>query len=393
MTTDPEGSGLYVHVPFCSAKCVHCGFFSLPSIRLIPDWLEGLEREADLYPDWDRVFDTLYLGGGSPSLLSGAQLRRLLGIVRRRFRFAGRTETTLEMNPEDVSPEKIGALLELGVNRINLGVQALEDRHLHFLGRRHSVQDSLRGIEALRAAGCANLGLDLIYGLPGQPLESWLTTLDQALESGPEHLSCYQLTVESGTPLERMVDRGEIVPPSEEESRRFFLATSARLTRAGYIHYEVSNFARSREFISRHNSNYWLRRSYLGLGPSAHSFGPAREPGQADRRWWNHRSLKAYLRDLEAGRPPLAGEERLSPEDLFLESVCLGLRTELGLDLDLVRSSPETRELLERITAQGLGVIKKGRLIPTPEGMVVADSLALALSELGPAPARGAAGC
>ncbi len=374
MTAENPPSGLYVHVPFCSAKCTHCGFFSLPSAGLIPAWLEAVEAEAALYAPRAGIFDTLYLGGGTPSHLSAARLARLFGMLRREFGFSDRTEITLEINPEDAGPEKIEALVSLGVDRLNLGVQSFDDGELSFMGRRHNAADSVRGIEVIRRAGCANLGLDLIYGLPRQSVRSWLQTLDLALEHEPAHLSCYQLTVEPSTPLERKVLRGEVVLPDEELSREFFLATSAHLSQAGYLHYEVSNFAREERFISRHNSKYWSRRPYLGLGPAAHSFS-------GRRRWWNHSSLKEYLGDLKAGRKPQAGEETLNREDLFLESVCLGLRTLKGIGPDLLPPGSGGRAAAKRFAAQGLGVLEGGRFTPTPEGMVVADSLALAFSE------------
>ena len=306
MTADPERPGLYVHVPFCSSKCIHCGFFSLPFARRVPDWLEALALEAAVYAASFPAFETLYLGGGTPSLLSVPQLSELFDLLRRCFSFLPRAETTLEMNPEDASPDKIRAVMDLGVNRLNLGVQSLDDRHLEFMGRRHNAAQSQEAVRDIRAAGCVNLGVDLIYGLPGQTASSWLETLDRILEYNPEHLSCYQLTVESATLLERKVLQREIVLPGEEQSREFFLATSAHLTRAGYLHYEVSNFARGEEHVSGHNSKYWRREPYLGLGPAAHSF-------LANRRWWNHRSLKQYLADLGSGRRPLAGEELVEP--------------------------------------------------------------------------------
>ena len=310
MTTEQGHPGLYVHVPFCSAKCIYCGFFSLPSVRLIPDWLEALEVEAGLYVPLYSAFDTLYLGGGTPSRLRVRDLELLLGLLRANFSFRAGTEITLEMNPEDARPETMEALLALGVNRLNLGVQSFDEAALSFMGRRHGAVQSIGAIEAARKAGFRNLGLDLIYGLPGQSVDSWLENLDRALEYRPEHLSCYQLTLEPATLLERMVRQGETVLPGEEESRRLFLATSKYLTGAGFLHYEVSNFARGEGFVSRHNSKYWRREPYLGLGPSAHSF-------RENRRWWNHRSLKGYLSDLDSGQRPLAGEELLSREDVF----------------------------------------------------------------------------
>jgi coproporphyrinogen III oxidase-like Fe-S oxidoreductase len=241
---DAAHPGLYVHVPFCLSKCAYCDFYSITDGGLIPHWLAALEKEAGVYQDRFGPFDTLYIGGGTPSLLDMAQITALIEGLRQHFSFSPDTEVTLEANPDDLTPEKITLYQDLGVNRLSLGVQSFDDQELAFLGRRHNARQTVEALEAIRAAGFSNLSLDLIYGLPGQSLEDWRNTLEQALSFQPEHLSCYQLTYEAKTPLGRRRARGEVAPATEEEEREFFLFTSRFLAEHGYLHYEISSFAR-----------------------------------------------------------------------------------------------------------------------------------------------------
>jgi oxygen-independent coproporphyrinogen-3 oxidase len=368
---DAQPPGLYVHVPFCRAKCPYCDFFSVPSLRLIPDWLAALALEAERFPDWQGTpFDTLYIGGGTPTTLSDEALARLFGLVRRAFRFTADVEVTVEANPEDLTLEKAALLIGLGVNRLSLGVQSFEAESLVLLGRRHGPSETLRSIESARAAGFENLGLDLIYGRPGQTAAAWLKELDQALSFRPEHLSCYQLTFEPKTVFGRMKAEGRIVPPDEERARELFLATADFLAGQGYEQYEVSNFARGVENRSRHNQKYWRRAGYLGLGPSAHSF-------RDEERWWNVASVKRYCRALSEGASPEAGRETLDPEQRVLEELYLGLRTSEGVALAEAAERPGFEAGLAAALERGLVKISAGRVLPTLEGFLVADRLPL----------------
>lgn len=364
-------SGLYVHVPFCQSKCPYCDFYSLTSAELLPAYLEALRREVLFYKDSCSRFDSLYLGGGTPSLLDGAPLGALVQILRRHCHFAADTEFTLEANPEDVTPEKLRLWRDLGVNRLSLGAQSLDDQQLRFLKRRHTAAQTRRALARARAAGFANLGLDLIYGLPGQSPEAWRRDLEEALHFAPEHLSCYLLTAAPGTPLSRQAARRAFVLADEETQRTLFLSTCEFLEGRGYLQYEVSNFARGEEHLCRHNRKYWQRLPYLGLGPAAHSF-------RDGRRWWNHRDLKRYCRDLEAGRAPIAGREILTPEQIRLETLYLGFRTREGVPLEVIRGHRRGPELLAKLEEEGLAVRLDGsRLQATPRGLVVADRLPL----------------
>jgi oxygen-independent coproporphyrinogen-3 oxidase len=394
LTTPP---GLYLHVPFCHSKCTYCDFYSITDCNLIPDWLAALEKEAALYQDRFGVFDTLYLGGGTPSLLNPGQLASLLESLRRGFSFSPDTEATLEANPDDLTPEKLRLYGDLGINRLSVGVQSFHDRELAFLGRRHSARQALAALDAARAAGFANLSLDLIYGLPGQGLEDWEKTLEPALAFHPEHLSCYQLTYEPGTPLGRKKVQGKVVAATEEEERAFFLFTSRFLEERGYLHYEISNFARLGEtgnqpnyqvidneesfnrrpktedrkpYFSQHNRKYWRHLPYLGLGPGAHSFLDG-------VRWWNVASVRQYCRTLARGEAPLAGREVLSPEQLRLEAFYLGLRTREGVPLKLLQDIPGWEKTLTDLQKSGLVEVRQGRAVPTRMGFLLADSLPL----------------
>ena len=245
---------------------------------------------------------------------------------------------------------------------------------LIFLGRRHTARQTAQALSWVRAAGFTNLGVDLIYGLPGQSDADWRQNLEKALEFNPEHLSCYQLTLEAGTPLGARKAKGQIKPLPEEAERELFLLTSSFLTEQGYIHYEISNFARGQAFYSRHNRKYWRHVPYLGLGPAAHSF-------QDGRRWWNHRSLDRYCRALAAGAAPVAGSETLSAAQRHLESLYLGLRTREGVALDLISPQPRGNMTLGELQEAGLVKVRHGRVAPTLKGFLVADRLPLWFSD------------
>ncbi len=204
--------GLYIHIPFCRTKCPYCDFYSTTSLSLIPAWLEAVQKEVLLYQDTFSRFDSLYLGGGTPTLLSDGELATLMDSLRFHFRFAPDPEITLEANPDDLSPAKLARLKDLGVNRLSVGVQSFDERELSFLGRRHTARQTEQALESVRAAGFANLGLDLMYGLPGQSQKAWAKTLKKALKYRPEHLSCYQLTLEQETQIVRQGRGGANLP-------------------------------------------------------------------------------------------------------------------------------------------------------------------------------------
>ena len=370
--------GLYIHVPFCEKKCAYCNFYSVTTLSDMPAYVKAILEEISLYAnDYDQ-FDTIYIGGGTPSLLTAAAFSDILLHVRTTFTIDPEAEITVEANPADVHPPFLNALRQAGVNRLNLGVQSFDEGVLRFLARRHTSGQALQGISQARAAGFDQIGLDLIYGIPGQTHLSWKDTLSRALAFEPEHLSCYELSLEGDTPLAHRHRQGHFRLPDDDGLADLFMITSEMLEDAGYRHYEVSNFARTDRFKSRHNQKYWRHVPYLGLGPAAHSFC-----GQ--KRWWNHRSLNQYLSDIRQHRRPVADSEQLTPSQARLEACFLGLRTREGVPVAYLStppkdpSRPAQEEILNHLVRQGFIVVQDGFIRPTRRGLAVADRLALLL--------------
>ncbi len=372
----PSSAGLYIHVPFCTSVCPYCDFaVTIAGEKRRTAWSEGVVREAAMYSDCGLVFDTIYLGGGTPSTLGPLQLANILEGIRRHLEVDADAGIFLEANPEDVSRDPAAAWRDLGVSFINLGVQSFDDRALAFLGRSHSADEALAAVETLLAAGFDTVSVDLIYGLAGQTPEQWRRQLEHATALGVDHLSCYQLTYHGGTVFGRRLERGEATElPEPEQAEQFFL-THELLADAGYEGYEVSNFAAAPEHRSRHNQKYWDHTPYLGLGPSAHSFS-------GGRRWWNRRKLRLWQAAIDSGRPPIEDEERPSPEQSAFEALMLGLRTTDGVDLIRIREShgidllADNAETIDRFCDSGHLRVEDRRLRPTLAGLAIADTLA-----------------
>ena len=369
-------AGLYIHVPFCLSRCRYCSFCSITSVELMDAFVKAVVREMAFYKDIFPSFDSLYFGGGTPSLLTIGQVKTLLDTVHNHFDIRPRAEITMEVNPGDASLEYFQSLRRLGINRLNIGVQSFDDTLLKFLGRRHTVKQAIESIETARHAGFRNLGFDLIYAVYGQNVKTWRQTLKKALSFSPEHLSCYELSLDRKTPLYKQYKREGLDLPSGEKALDFFITTSNILTEAGYIHYEVSNFARTRQLESSHNRKYWNHEPYLGLGPAAHSFFN-------NRRWWNKANVKTYLKDIGSGKKPVARSEKLSNDELALECLFLGMRTADGVNLESFKKlygfdlRTGKKRIIETLIDHKLVVLKNNRLCPTLTGMALADSLAL----------------
>jgi len=377
-------AGIYVHIPFCVRKCLYCDFYSVEASGQLDAFLEALDREIALARDaFDPpIAETVFLGGGTPSLLAPHQADRLLASLRAAFHIAPDPEITLEANPGTVTRDSLRAYRTAGITRLSLGVQSFRDAELRQLGRIHSVADARRAVGDARAAGFENLGLDLIYAVPGQTLEAWEENIAAAIELAPEHISAYALTVERHTPLGRMVEAGTVRPAPTELEAAMLERTMDALEAHGYEHYEVSNYARP-GFRCRHNLNYWTHRPYLGLGPSAHSFRPDAD-GRRGRRWWNVSDLPVYVERLQRGSLPVGGEEALDAAELRSERLLLGLRMgELDLerlraDLDLDLCSAR-EPVLRRLLGEGALMLENGVLRLTRKGYLLCDEIAALL--------------
>jgi oxygen-independent coproporphyrinogen III oxidase len=371
-----DQAGLYIHIPFCLSKCEYCSFYSIQSINLVPEFIKAVVREMKLYKDMFKSFDTIYLGGGTPSLLSFLQIDEILKAVSKIYNINRQAEITMEVNPGDVSIKYFRSLLSLGVNRLNIGIQSFDDQLLKYLGRRHSAIDAVNTINYAKIAGFTNIGFDLIYGIHHQNFDLWKNTIQKAISFTPEHISCYQLSLEAKTPLYKKYSQQGLKLPSEDAQLRYFLITHEILENAGYLHYEISNFARTQNLRSRHNMKYWQHIPYLGIGPGAHSFIDT-------KRWWNKSTMKTYLKEIAAGRMPLENMEELTIEQLQLEALFLGLRMKRGIDLERYKTKygndllANRKTIVDELIKNNLLEFKDAFLCPTLNGMAVADSLAL----------------
>jgi len=376
-------AGLYIHIPFCLRKCHYCAFYSITDMTMPEAFVHGLEKEVSLLDNAAVAFDTIYLGGGTPSVLSPLQVRRIIKAVKSRFDFTKKPEITIEANPGTLSTHALQAWRDCGINRVNLGIQSFHDERLGFLGRLHSAEEARRAIRKARDAGIVNLGLDLMYGLPNQTPQDWLKELKEAVSHEPEHLSCYMLTYEPGTPLHRWHQKDSFARLGDDAVRDLFDVTTDFLAGSGYEQYEISNFSREKAFRSKHNQKYWNHTPYVGLGPSAHSFV---EP----KRSWNHADLGEYLRDLESGMLPVRDSELLDSGQLMLETVFLGLRTARGIDLGLFKKRyqvdfadyfVQALEALRDRSLLDLVSLSSRRFALTKEGRAFADAIAGVFAE------------
>lgn len=363
--------GLYVHVPFCRRTCPYCDFYSCRDLSLTEPWLQALEQELRRYcRQGSDCFATLYFGGGSPSVLTTAQFTWLFEAIRRQSELVAGAEVTLEANPADITAAKLRTWRALGVTRISLGVQSFDDAVLQGLGRMHTAATARAALARIRRAGFDNVSIDLIYAVPGQSRRSWECTVTTALQEAPAHLSCYELTVKPGTAFARQQSRGDLPHVPETVRAHLFLETGTRLREAGYLHYEVSSFARTPAHMARHNQCYWDQRPYLGLGPAAHSF-------LGGRRWWNCASVQGYIDALARGHAPVQDCEELTLEQRHLETLLLRFRTAAGMSRMQLQRYPRSGSALPELVSAGLLEICGATVRPTLRGMLVADSLPL----------------
>lgn len=324
-------AGVYVHIPFCKRKCIYCDFYSIASSRLSDRYVKAVGMEAQLRGQEiaGMPVKTLYIGGGTPSVLSFEQLSVLIEGLRAAVDLSPVEEFTVEVNPDDVTHEFAEQLLKLGVNRVSMGVQSLVDEELVFLNRRHDAKEAMKAYCDLQSAGFNNISIDLIYGIPGQTLDTWKYTLEKALSLQAKHVSCYNLSYEEGTMLHKLRETGRVMECDDNTCVEMYDMLVDMLDGAGYEHYEISNFAMP-GFYSRHNSGYWDKTPYLGLGASAHSY-------DGNMRRYNPDNVKLYVESLENDVVVCVGEQE-SVDEKYDEDVMLRLRTSRGIDSEWIKS-------------------------------------------------------
>ncbi len=360
-------AGIYIHIPFCNSKCAYCGFYSLPSLKLKDRFLEALKAEIVARKDYlqgDAV-NTIYFGGGTPSLLSLKEIGELLHLINAHYPVASNAEITLEANPDTLSLEYLEGLRQLGVNRLSIGIQSFFDNDLKYLSRRHDSHHAQQCLDWAKQAGFENISIDLIYGLPSSNAEQWNKNLDIFFAYGLPHLSAYALTLEPNAILTKQIELGKVQPVNEEDALRDYEILSQRAAENGYLHYEISNFCQL-GMHSKHNASYWFGTPYIGFGPSAHSF-------DGNSRQWNVSSVEKYCVSVPKTVEGSAIEkEILSPEQHYDEYVMLRLRTHWGIDLKWLK-----REMGERFSTyceqHAQPLIAQGRLSQTREFLYLTD--------------------
>jgi len=348
-------AGIYIHVPFCHRKCSYCDFYSVGKNKLNDDFPELVVRELNLRKAYlpTNQIETIYFGGGTPSLLKAKQVEEILTGIRNTFLISSDAEITLEANPDDLTLELLHGYKKAGINRASIGVQSFNDNELEFLGRRHNAQRAFDALKQIYQAEILNVSLDLIYGLPNSSINSWEFSLKKAIELGVQHLSCYHLTYEESTPLTRKLNKGLFDSVDEELSIRQFDLLRQITQENGYLHYEISNFAKE-GFISKHNSSYWQGIPYLGVGPSAHSFN-------IETRQWNPASIEEWANGIKESKPTFQSEE-INETSRFNEFLLTRLRTIWGVDLNFVANNFNEKHI-KFLQAEMNKNIKQGNLV------------------------------
>jgi oxygen-independent coproporphyrinogen-3 oxidase len=367
-------AGIYLHIPFCRKACHYCNFHFSTSTQRKGEMIAAMVQEAELQQSYiQEAVDTIYFGGGTPSILTVQELSLLLDALHRLFRITADAEITLEANPDDIDVNKLQHWRQAGINRLSIGVQSFNDADLHWMNRSHTAAQSIRCIEQAQENGFSNISIDLIYGLPAQTDQEWVQHLNQAFALEVPHLSCYALTVEPATALAHQISKHpEWQTDPEKQAAHFHLLMQSAAT-AGFEHYEISNFAKP-GFRSRHNSSYWQGKPYLGLGPSAHSYN-------GKSRQWNIANNALYIKSMEAGTVPFE-METLTETQRFNEYVMTTLRTIEGISLPYIRSQWGTDgvngliQTAEQYLISGKLKMEKDYLLLTKEGKFFADGIA-----------------
>jgi oxygen-independent coproporphyrinogen-3 oxidase len=368
-------AGIYIHIPFCKQACSYCDFHFSTSLKSKEAFVSSLIREIELQKKYfgkDGIIETIYFGGGTPSLLSSEEIDRIFNKLYGNFTVAKNAEITLEANPDDLSKTKLEELKSSPVNRLSIGIQSFFEEDLKLMNRAHNAQHAENCIKESQDAGFENITIDLIYGTPGLSNTNWKKNLAKAFNFGVPHLSCYSLTVEQKTPLESHIKKGKIKSVDEEQSAEQFLILMEETAKNGYEQYEISNFCKP-GFHSRHNSNYWKGVKYLGLGPSAHSFN-------GSSRQWNVSNNFRYIHSIVENKIP-SEKEILTTEQKFNEYMMTGLRTSTGISLEKVHTEFGENYLSKLLTEAknylecSKIILKGNHLILTNSGKLIADRI------------------
>ena len=367
-------AGIYIHIPFCKKICSYCDFYKIVSQEDHSLFIDALLKEADIRKNYltDEIISTIYIGGGTPSVLSLKEISRILDRLSDLFKIDNDCEITIELNPDDADPSFLKGLKKLSINRVSLGIQSWRDEDLILLNRRHNAAQAEKALKATIDAGFENVTIDLIYGIPGMSSSAWTENLEKSFSFDIKHLSAYHLTIEHGTVFGKMKEKSLLIEIDEEESANQFNILLEKADKAGFIHYEISNLGKE-GYFSRHNTNYWKQINYLGLGPSAHSFNNY-------SRQWNVKSVNNYISSIRNNKQFFEGEE-LSIKTRFNEYIMTSLRTMWGIDLDFVERTFEKEGYDYIINTAGkfkdYGLVKQENknLVLTNQGKMISDNI------------------
>lgn len=365
-------AGIYIHIPFCKKRCTYCDFYTEVAPKFIPSLVDCIIKELQIRKQYlqNTPINTIYLGGGTPSILNAEEFKRIFDTIYELFPVNENAEITFEANPDDLSVEYLNEIKDLPFNRISIGIQSFDDADLKRINRRHTGDEAIRAVKNAQMAGFSNISIDLIYGLPFQTIEAWEKQLDIALNLNVQHISSYGLTYEEGTALWKQREKRKVTPVDDEIMNAMYLLLVEKTKQHNFEAYEISNFALT-GFRSRHNTSYWKQEPYLGIGPSAHSYNLA-------SRQWNMASIKDYIQAIETGNPFFELEE-LTLNDRYNDYVMVSLRTADGVDLAFIEKEfgPELSsyfmENIKPFINNGKVENKSGKLCLTPEGIVISN--------------------
>ncbi len=369
-------AGIYIHIPFCKKICSYCDFYKSASFINKTEILEGITTELAYQKDYleDEEIETIYFGGGTPSVLSDIEITRMLNSIQDLYKVSEYTEISFEANPDDLSKPYLDKLLKTGINRLSIGCQSFTDEDLVLLGRRHNAKQSINSVLSAKIAGFLNISIDLIYGIPG--MKNWDETLNRVLDLQVQHISAYHLSIEENTLLHKLKQKGSLKEPDESISNQQYSELLEFAEKKQFIQYEISSFGKE-GFFSKHNSNYWKQEKYLGIGPSAHSFN-------GNSRQWNVSNNKKYIREINNGKTPFV-KEILNPLDHYNDYILISLRTMWGVDLEYIENkfSKELKDYCNtsarKFEEYGLLRIENNHIYLTDQGKFVSDNI---ISEL-----------